>query len=114
MVEASDYLGSDGISIRWGAVWSTILGASILAYFRGAVNAFLSLADIPIALLSFLANYYGQQVELVFGLLPTVVRTSFAGAIPFVSGAGLFGYVVAILIVLATTYSIAEVVSRVG
>ena len=113
MVEASDFLGPNGINIRWGRLWGAIIGGSVLAYFMGFVDVLLSLADIPIALLSFLADYNGQLVAVAYGALPTVFRAAWAGATGFITSSGLFGYVVALVIVLATTYSIAEVVSRV-
>ena len=113
MVQPRDFLSDNRQRIYWGSLWSTLLGATILAYFRGIINVLLSLVDIPIAFLGFVATYLGVFAEVVYGALPTIVRASFTGAIPFVRGAGLFGFVVAIVIVLATTYSIAEVVSRV-
>ncbi|MFC6757888.1 hypothetical protein ACFQER_16060 [Halomicroarcula sp. GCM10025894] len=90
-----------------------LIGASVLAYFQGAVDVLLSLADIPIMFLSFLGNYYGDLIAVVYGALPSIIQASWTGAIGFVTSAGPFGYFVAIAIVLATTYSIAQVVSRV-
>jgi len=113
MARVSDYLGDDGIAIRWRRLFVEIVGATILAYFAGIVDIILSLANIPIALLSFLGNYYGQLIELVTDSFATVIFASFQGATQFIINAGPAGLVVAVIIVVATTYSIAEVVSRV-
>jgi len=111
MVSASDYVS--GASIQWGRLGLSLVGATILAYFRGIVEAFLSLADIPIALLSGLADFAGELVTLVAGFPAVIVRGSWRGAIEYVTSAGIAGYVLAIAVVLLSTYFVAEVVSRV-
>jgi len=111
MVEASDFV--DGAAIQWGSLTTVLLGSSILAYFQGAAAVFLSLADIPIAALSFVANYLGEFLGLYYGFLPVTVQAAFAGAAQFVTSTGIFGYVLALVIVLSAFYAFREVVSRV-
>lgn len=113
MVQISDYIGADGISIRWGRLLTVIFGAGILAAFRGWISAFLSLVDIPIALLSGFADFLGVMAAVVYGLPAVVIDQGFAATVPYVVDAGLAGYLVALAIVLATLYPIAWVVSRV-
>jgi hypothetical protein len=113
MVEPGDYIGANGIAIRWRRLFVEIVGATILAYVTGVVDIILSLADIPIGLLSFVAEWYATLVELVTGSLARILLSSARGAALWVRTTGLAGFLLAIIIVLATTYSVAEVVSRV-
>lgn len=113
MVEISDYIAENGVSIRWGRLLTLIVGTSILAYFRGTISAFLSLVDVPLALLSGFTEFLGTAVEVVYGLPAVVINRGFAAAVPYVTDAGLAGYVVALVIVLATLYPVAWVMSRV-
>ncbi|WP_415381471.1 hypothetical protein [Halosimplex sp. TS25] len=110
MVEPSEYV--DGVSIRWGRVATTLLGATIFAYFQGVVATFLSLVDIPLGLLGGLGDFLGELVTVLLGLWSAVVRGSWAGAAAFVAESGIAGYVVAIGIALLALYLATVVIRR--
>jgi hypothetical protein len=103
----------DGMSIRWQALLGSIVGASVLAYFQGVVSTILGLFDIPIALLSGLANFGGRVVTVVAGLPAVIVERGFAAAVPFVVDAGPAGFAAALGIVLVTLYIVEGVINRV-
>ncbi|QIO23088.1 hypothetical protein [Haloarcula sp. JP-L23] len=113
MVEISDYIAENGVSIRWGRLLTVIFGAGVFAYFQGTISAFLSLVNVPLELLSGLTEFAATAVGVVYDLPAVVINRGFAAAVPYVADAGLAGYVVALTIVLATLYPIAWVVSRV-
>ena len=111
MVSASDFV--DGASIRWGRLATVLFGAGILAYFEGLVRTFLSLVDIPIALLAGYADFLGRAVGIAYGLPSVIIEQGFAAAVPLVLDSGLAGYLVAIGIVLVTLFPLGWVMSRV-
>lgn len=100
--DARDFV--NGANIRFRELFTAIFGASLLAYFSGVANTILSLADIPIALLSFLAAFLGAVVEVVAGLPAVIISDGFAAAVPFVAGSGPAGYFVGLGIALITLY----------
>ncbi|WP_226023218.1 hypothetical protein [Halomicrobium salinisoli] len=111
MVSASDFVS--GARIKWRRLGVALFGAGILAYFEGVVAVLLSLADVPLSLLGGLANFSGRFIGLVAGFPAALARGGWAGATQYVLEAGIAGYVFAIVIVLATTGTVAVVVSRV-
>ncbi|WP_424001190.1 hypothetical protein ACOZ4I_15700 [Haloarcula salina] len=113
MVQISDYIAENGLSVRWGRLLSLIFGAGLFAYFQGAITAFLSLVNVPLGLLSGLASFLGTAASLVYGLPAVIIDRGFVAAIPYVTDAGLAGYVVAVGITLSALYPIAWVVNRV-
>lgn len=102
MVSPSDFV--NGTQIRFRELFTAIFGASLLAYFSGVANFILSLADIPLQLLDFLAAYLGAVVTVIAGLPAVIIRDGFAAAIPFVVDAGPAGYFVALGIGLVTLF----------
>lgn len=111
MVQASDFVRNGRIQI--GALGTVLVGSTILAYLQGVASVFLSLVDIPLGVLAGLGRLLGQYVSALFGFLPAVIRASFQGAIDAVLSSGPFGFLAALLIVLTSTYILAEVLSRV-
>jgi len=111
MVSARDFI--DGVRINWRRLSFTIVGAGILGVFRGVVTFGLSLADLPLALISGLTNFYSELAEIVLGFPSVLVSQGFMGAIPYVLDAGIAGYLFGLAIALATLYPIAWVVSNV-
>jgi len=111
MVQPSDFI--DDVRINWRRLASVIVGAGVLAYFEALVDQLLSLADLPIALLSGLVEFNSDLLGLMLGFPATLVNQAFAGAVPYVTNAGIGGYLVAIGIVLLTTIALAWVVSNV-
>jgi len=112
MIKPSDYVGEDGVTILWGRVASTLLGATILAYFEGTVATFLSAVNIPLGLLGGFGEFLGQLVAVVVGFPSALIRGGWAGAAGFVLEAGIAGYVVAIGIVLLSLYIATVVIQR--
>ncbi|WP_436931677.1 hypothetical protein [Halosimplex halobium] len=108
MVDPSEYV--DGVRIRWRRVATTLLGATLLAYFQGAVATLLSAVNIPLRLLGGLGEFLGQLVALVAGFPAVVIRSGWAGAAEFVLEAGIAGYVFAIGLVLLTLYLATRVI----
>lgn len=104
MVDPSDYVSETGLSILWGRVATTLLGATILAYFQGVASTLLSLADIPLGLLGGLGEFLGSFVAVVLGIWPALIRGGWRGAAGFVGSAGIAGYAVAIGLVLVAFY----------
>jgi hypothetical protein len=114
VVELRDFLTDGGTRIDFESVATTGVGAVFGAIFTGVASVVLGLADVPLALLSGLSDFLGAVVGVVAGLPSVIVSSGFAAAVPFVLDAGPAGYVVAIVIVLATLYVAERVVSRVG
>jgi len=114
MVSVEDYLNESGsrIGINWGRLATTLLGASVLAYFEGAAAAVLSLFDIPIGLLGGLASFSGEFLGLLVGFPAALIRSGWSGAVPYVLDAGLVGYVFAIALVLVSLYLAMAVIRR--
>ena len=113
MVRASDFITANGIVIRWRRLFTVVVGAPILAYFSGATEVLLALADVPIGILRFVATFAGNFISAVYGVFPATLRAAFISAIPFVQSAGPLGFVLALVIVLGTLYAFMEGVSRV-
>lgn len=111
MVRPREYLGSDGVSIKWNAVGATLFGAGVLAWFEGLAAVILTIVDVPIALAISTANSLADYIEVAFN--PVYFSEAVAATLPFVESAGIAGYVVAIVIVLLIFAPIAWVVSRV-
>jgi hypothetical protein len=98
---------------KWGKLLRTFFGVSVLAWFSGVVSVVLNLADIPIELLSGLAEFLGQVVFVVSRFPVLFIRSGFQEALPFVQEAGIAGYIAAVSIVLVTLYVVAWVVNLV-
>ncbi|PSQ06651.1 hypothetical protein BRC92_00330 [Halobacteriales archaeon QS_4_69_31] len=111
MVEASDFI--DGVNIQWRRLAVTLIGASLFAYFEGAVATLLSLADFPIGLLSGFADFLGRWFFLYYRFPAVVLESGWASAAESVADAGIAGIVFAVTIALATYYSLSVVVNRV-
>jgi hypothetical protein len=112
VVDLSQFLGPDGIRIRWARLAEVGLGTVVGAVFTGTVSVVLGLFDIPIALAGGFGNFLGELVGVLVGLPSVLVDRGFAAAIPFVLDAGPAGYVVALGISLTTLYIVSWVVSR--
>lgn len=113
MVDWSQFTNANGTRINFGRVAEVGVGTVFGALFTGFVSVILGLADIPLALLSGLANFTGELVYVIAGIPAAFVRGSFDEALVFVLDAGPAGYIVAVAISLAAFYIIALVVSRV-
>ena len=74
----------------------------------------LATVDLPLGLLSGLADFTGELVAVGVGFPVVFVQSGWTGAASFVADAGLAGFVVAVAIVLATLYPLSVVVDRVG
>lgn len=111
MVDLRRFL--DGYTIRWDRVGLAVVGAGIYAYLQGAAAVLLSLADLPIALLSGLANFLGTLVETAVALPAVIITRGWQAAAQVVLDAGIAGFLVAISIVLVTLYVVALVVNEV-
>jgi hypothetical protein len=103
----------NGANIRFRALFTSIFGASLLAYFTGLADFILSLADIPIAALQIFTRFLGAAVGVLAGLPAVIIRDGFAAAIPFVVGSGPAGIFVALGISLTTLYIVERGVSYV-
>ncbi|MBO4248377.1 hypothetical protein IL252_11185 [Halomicrobium sp. IBSBa] len=112
MVDWRQFFRADGYRLDFGRIAEVGVGTVASAVFTGVVSVILGLADLPISLLSGLADFLGRFVDVRI-LAPEVVQAAFASAGDFVRQSGPAGYIVALGIVLVTTYVIAEVVSRV-
>jgi len=113
VVDWSQFTTDGGTQIDFGRVAEVGVGTVFGAILTGWVSVILGLADLPIALLGGLADFGGRVVAIVAGLPAVIIERGFAAAVPFVLDAGVAGFVVAVVIVLATLYSIEWVVSRV-
>lgn len=111
MVSAREFI--DGVRINWRRLSATIVFAGIFAWFEGVVAVILSLADLPIALISGLTNFYGELAGVVLGFPSVLVNQGFAATVPYVVDAGPAGFLFALVVVLATFYPIAWVISNV-
>lgn len=111
-MDLRQFLGPDGVRIRFGRVAEVGVGAVIGAVFSGVASLVFALFDIPIALLSGVTDFLGSLVDVLVGLPTVLVQSGFAAAVPFVLDAGPAGYVVALGIVLLTLYVLSWVVSR--
>jgi len=111
MVRASDFVENG--RIQFAALGSVLVGSTILAYARASVRTFLALVDIPLSLIAMLPRIQAQIIEAALGLLPATIAAAFRGAAQFVVSSGPAGYVVAIVIVLASLYPISMVINRV-
>ena len=114
MVDLSRFLTDGGTRIRFGRVAEVGVGAVFGALFTGVASVILGLADVPLALLSGLTGFLGDVIGVTAGLPAVIVSSGFRGAVPYVLEAGIAGYLVAIVIVLATLFTAEWVVSRVG
>lgn len=113
MVDWSQFTTDGGIRIDFARVTEVGVGTVFAAVVTGWVSVILGLADIPLALLGGLADFGGQVVAIVAGLPAVIIERGFAAAVPFVLDAGIAGFLVAVVIVLGTLYSLEWVVSRV-
>lgn len=113
MVDWSQFTTDGGTRIDFARVAEVGVGTVFAAVFTGWVSVVLGLADIPLALLGGLADFGGQVVAIVAGLPAVIIERGFAAAVPFVLDAGIAGFLVAVVIVLGTLYSLEWVVSRV-
>ncbi|WP_135304114.1 hypothetical protein [Haloarcula amylovorans] len=111
MVSASDFV--DGTSIQWRRLGTVLFGAGIGAYFWGTISAFLALVDIPLSFMSGLTNFVGAFYGVLTGLPAVIIRSGFAAAVPYITSAGIAGFLLALLIALATLFISAWVVNRV-
>lgn len=114
MVDWSQFFRDGGTRLNIGRVTEVGVSTVFGAIFTGVASVVLGLADIPLALLGGFADFIGRLVSVLTGLPALVVRGSWNEAIAFVMDAGIAGYVVAIAIVLASTYVIAWGVNAVG
>lgn len=113
MVRLREYLGPDGVSIRWGYLGATLFGAGLLAWFEGAVATILATGGVLLTPGQWFASFAGAYIEALIGSYTLFIREGWAGAIPFVTSAGIAGYAVAITIVLLTVLPFAWVIARV-
>lgn len=102
-----------GYSINWGKLGLAVVGGTILAYFEGVARVVLAFANLVLSIPRWFATYYGDIVELVIGFPALIIDRSWQAALPFVQDAGIAGFIVALAIVLATTYVMALVIDRV-
>jgi hypothetical protein len=114
VVDWDQFLTRGGTRIDFERVAEVGVGTVFGAIFTGVASVILGLADLPLALLGGLVDFNRQLIGVVAGLPAVIIERGFAAAVPFVLDAGIAGYLVAIVVVLATFYSLEWVVSRVG
>jgi len=112
-MDLSQFLGADGVRIRFSRVAEVGVGAVFGAILTGMASVVLALFDIPIALLGGLADFLGAVVNILAGLPAVIVEQGFTAAVPFVLDAGPAGFVAALAVVLPGFYLSSWVVSRV-
>lgn len=112
MVDIDQFLTDRG-RIRFRRVAEVGVGAVVAAIFSGIASVILGIGDFVVELLDGLSSFGGTVVGIVAGLPAVTVERGFLGAATYVLDAGPGGFVLAIGIVLLTTYTVAEVVSRV-
>lgn len=113
MVDLSEFLTRGGTRINFRRLAEVSVGTVVGAILSGIASVVLGLVDVPVALLGGLASFAGAVVEVLAGLPAAIIERGFIGASEFVLDAGIAGFVVAIVIALATIYSVSWVMSRV-
>lgn len=88
------------------------IGAVIAAFFSGLVGLMLSITDLPLALLSGASSWYGRYIATWGAVLAQLAEGSFGAATQSVLSFGLFGFVVAALIVAGAGFTAAWVITR--
>lgn len=110
-VTASQFI--DGTDIDWTGLFKTIGGGVFLAFIAGSINTVVAVVRELTNALGDATGFVVAVIERVFGIPVSMWTTAWDQAAAFVAGWGLFGYVVALVIVLATGLIIARVVSYV-
>lgn len=113
MVDLTQYLGPDGVSIRWERVGAVLSIAGLFALVEGWVRVFFATVGIPVSILDGLGNFTATWYETVLALPAVILERGFVAAVPFVQDAGIAGFVAAITITLLTILPIAWVVNRI-
>ena len=114
MASPSEVLLDDSGRIRWRRLGEVSVGATIGAVLSGVASTVLALADVPIALLGGLTSFYGDLIEVVVGTPAVIVERGWLATVPYVLDAGPAGFLLAVVVSLATFYVIARVVDRVS
>lgn len=112
MASPSDLLDGSG-RIRWGRLGEVSAGAAIGAVLSGVASVVLAFADVPIALLGGLSSFYGDLISVVAGTPAVIIERGWLATVPYVLDAGPAGFLLAVVVSLATFYIIARVVDRV-
>ena len=113
MADEQQFITDNGVTIRWGRLWTVVVGGPILAWFFGVVDVLLALADVPIGILSWIASFAGNYITAFLGLFTATIQATWAGAIPFVRSTGPLAFIISIIIALAAFYGFIGVVRRV-
>lgn len=88
------------------------IAAIIAAMFSGSVGLLLSIADLPLALLAGFSSFYGSYIATIGNVLALLARGSVAAAAQSVADAGIFGFVLAALIITGSGFIFTWVFSR--
>lgn len=107
MVDLWEYV--DGAQIKWRKLGLSVVGATLIAYYRGLIRVVLSSADIPLSILSGFASFNAEIVRVITRAPAVMLDRGFMAAAGFVATAGPAGYVVALAITLASAYAFAKV-----
>lgn len=110
-LDPRSYVSSGRIQI--GKLGRRGIGAIVGAFFSGLVGLFLSIVELPLALLSGAGSWYGRYVETWGVVVAQLAEGSFTAATQTVLGFGIFGFVVAVLIVAGSGATAGWVISRV-
>ncbi len=89
------------------------IGAIVAAFFSGTVGLILSIAELPLGLLSGLSSWYGRYIETWGVVLGQLSKGSIAAASESVASFGILGFAVAAAIVVGSLGISGWVISRV-
>jgi hypothetical protein len=110
--DGSQYV--DGFSVSWVRVSLALAGSLALGWTYGVLEVLTSAGGEVQGLIDGVRESIESLIGTVFDTPATVVEESWTTAAEFVTGYGVTGYVMGILIVMVTLWAFSEGVSRVG
>jgi len=111
-VDGSEFV--DGWSVAWVRVGMTIAGSVILGWALGVIEVITSTASAVEGLINGARDGIVSLIGLAFNVPSTAATDAWRSAGEFVSSFGVVGYLLAMLVVMATLWTFSKGVGYVG